>query len=125
MIPSFPNIDERSLEALWEKALDHLCDEDKHHIDTLNTDKKEVLEDIIKVVEDKKKLCTLKQWRIKRRGDSVYLRDLFGNIIKWINKFKEVGDTLVQYDPTHAAIPWAAVRFLLQVSHPCALTLFA
>lgn len=104
----------RSLEALWEKAADHLCDEDKQHINILNADKREVLEDIIKVVEDKRKLCTLKQWKIKKRGESVPLRALFGNIIKWINKFKEVGDTLVQYDPTHAAIPWAAVRFVLQ-----------
>lgn len=125
MIPSFPNINARSLEALWEKAVDRLCDDDKQHINTLSTDKRGVLEDVIKVVEEKRKLCTLKQWKVKKRGESVPLRDLFGNIIKWIIKFKEVGDTLVQYDPTHAAIPWAAVRFVLQVSYPCALTLCA
>ena len=121
MIPSFPDIDERSLEALWEKAVDHLCDEDKQHINTLNTDKREILEDVINIVEDKQKLSRIKQWKIKRGDESVPLRDLFGNIIKCINKFKEVGDTLVQYDPAHAAIPWAAVRFVLQVSHPGAL----
>ena len=32
-----------------------------------------------------------------------------------MNKFKEVGDIAVQYDPGHAALPWAAIRFFLQV----------
>jgi len=41
--------------------------------------------------------------------------DLFGKIIKWIDLFKQVGDVAVQYDPVHAALPWAGVRFLLQV----------
>ena len=33
----------------------------------------------------------------------------------WVEKFKEVGDTIIQYDPGHAALPWAGVRFVLQV----------
>lgn len=41
--------------------------------------------------------------------------DLFRKIVKWIDLFKQVGDTVVQYDPVHAALPWAGVRFLLQV----------
>lgn len=34
----------------------------------------------------------------------------------WIRRFKDVGDIAAQYDPAHASLPWAAVRFLLQVS---------
>jgi len=41
--------------------------------------------------------------------------DLFSKIVKWIDIFKQVGDAAVQYDPVHAALPWAGVRFLLQV----------
>ena len=41
--------------------------------------------------------------------------DLFGKVIRWIDLFKQVGDAAVQYDPVHAALPWAGVRFLLQV----------
>ena len=33
-----------------------------------------------------------------------------------LNKFQEVGDSVVQYDPGHAASPLAAVRFVLQAS---------
>jgi hypothetical protein len=35
--------------------------------------------------------------------------------------FKQVGDVAVQYDPAHAALPWAGIRFLLQV---CKIVLF-
>jgi hypothetical protein len=36
-------------------------------------------------------------------------------IITWIDKFIRIGDCAVQYDPIHAALPWAGVRALLQV----------
>jgi len=38
--------------------------------------------------------------------------------VEWVKKFRDVGDVVVQYDPTHAALPWAGVRLLLQVSEP-------
>ncbi|KAI0162220.1 hypothetical protein GGR57DRAFT_517591 [Xylariaceae sp. FL1272] len=37
-------------------------------------------------------------------------------ILIWLNKFKEIGDIIIQYDPTHAALPWAAVLFILQAT---------
>lgn len=43
------------------------------------------------------------------------MRGLFKRIAEWVNRFKDVGDILIQYDPQYAAIPWAAVRFVLQV----------
>ncbi|KAI5810371.1 hypothetical protein BZA77DRAFT_172525 [Pyronema omphalodes] len=36
-------------------------------------------------------------------------------LLNWIDKFKEIGDIVVQYDPAHAALPWAAFRFLLKI----------
>ena len=44
------------------------------------------------------------------------MRDVGLNILNWIDKFKQVGDIIVQYDPVHAALPWAGFRFLLMVS---------
>lgn len=44
------------------------------------------------------------------------LRDIFNKMVIWINMFKQIGDTVVQYDPGHAALPWAGVRFILQVA---------
>ena len=46
------------------------------------------------------------------------MRDIFEKIIVWVDKFKALGDVAVQYDPAHASLPWAGVRFLLQVSTP-------
>lgn len=58
----------------------------------------------------------LNRWKYKKsNGEDVILRDLFEKMAKWVNKFKEFGDIAVQYDPAHAALPWACVRFLLQV----------
>jgi hypothetical protein len=41
--------------------------------------------------------------------------DITDRIISWIERFVKVGDTIVQYDPGHAGLPWAAVHFILQV----------
>lgn len=53
----------------------------------------------------------------RSNGDSVHLYDVFEKIVKWVEKIKEVGDVAEQYDPGHAALAWAAIRFLLQVCH--------
>lgn len=37
-------------------------------------------------------------------------------LFAWVSKFKAIGDIVVQYDPGHAALPWAGFRFLLQVT---------
>lgn len=58
-----------------------------------------------------------KEWKWKnRKGEFIVIRDVFGKTITWIEKIKGIGDTIVQYDPGHAALPWAAARLLLQVS---------
>ncbi|KAI5817430.1 hypothetical protein BZA77DRAFT_386720 [Pyronema omphalodes] len=36
-------------------------------------------------------------------------------LLNWMDKFKEIGDIVVQYDPVHAALPWAAFRLLLKL----------
>ena len=56
-----------------------------------------------------------KQWKVKIRGEEVVLRDVGVKILHWVDKFKQIGDVIVQYDPAHAALPWAGFRFLLQV----------
>lgn len=58
-----------------------------------------------------------KRWVLKISGHRrIIIRDVLDKIALWITKFKEIGDVIVQYDPTHAALPWAGVRFLLEVS---------
>ena len=54
-------------------------------------------------------------WKVKFREEEVVLRDVGIKILRWVDMFKQIGDTVVQYDPVHAALPWAVFRFLLQV----------
>jgi len=54
-------------------------------------------------------------WKVTWGGDVIVLQDIALKIIQWVDKFKQIGDIVVQYDPGHAALPWAVFRFLLQV----------
>jgi hypothetical protein len=90
--------------------------EDQKNIDFDGSDKLDILSSVLQVTEKSRQECIKKRWRYKRKsGETVIFVDLFGKIVKWIDLFKQVGDTAVQYDPVHAALPWAGVRFLLQV----------
>ena len=69
------------------------------------------------IVEEEKRKCEHRQLALKRRRgkDSIILRDVFAKIAVWVQKFVKVGDIAIQYDPGHAALPWAGVRFILTV----------
>lgn len=63
-----------------------------------------------------RRLCAERAWTITFRGETMVLRDVADNILAWVGKFKMIGDIAIQYDPVHAALPWAGVRLLLDVS---------
>ena len=75
------------------------------------------INDVLESVERRRQECIDKQWTVPRgkNKNAVVLRDVFTKIAVWINKFIAVGDIAVQYDPGHAALPWALIRFLLKV----------
>ena len=76
-----------------------------------------MLDDILTLVKDKQNIYLQKRWKFKKgSGESLVVRDLVDKIAIWVGKFVNVGDAEAQYDPTHAALPWAAVRFLLQIA---------
>lgn len=50
------------------------------------------------------------------QGKKVIVRDVLSKIAHWIEMFKSVGDQVISYDPGHAALPWAGIRFLLQIA---------
>ncbi|KAI0871808.1 hypothetical protein GGS24DRAFT_41561 [Hypoxylon argillaceum] len=53
-------------------------------------------------------------WDFKLFGQEWNLAELTGKIVIWFDRFKEVGDVIASFDPQHIALPWAAIRFLLQ-----------
>jgi hypothetical protein len=102
--------------TLWDKAVETLSDREKSQIDFSQQDKLTILHEVLVAVEDKKRLCLEKRWKYKNsKGETVILRHVLEKVTAWIDQFKQIGDMAVQYDPAHAALPWAAVRFILQV----------
>ncbi|TVY44278.1 Vegetative incompatibility protein [Lachnellula occidentalis] len=106
----------RSNNGLWAQAVEHLSAEDKVNMN-FSYDKLATLSSLHADARAAQKKCEDNRSYFKRRsGEKVILRDLFGKVVKWIDLFRQVGDTAVQYDSGHAALPWALVRFLLQAS---------
>lgn len=93
-----------------------MSEDDQNNIDFDGSDKLDILSDLLQLTEESRQECIKKRWRYTRKnGETVIFVDLFRKIFKWIDLFKQVGDMAVQYDPVHAALPWAGVRFILQV----------
>lgn len=104
-------------ENLWQKVFDTLDEDTKNYLDYQNAVKRDVLAALLRTAQEKKSLCLRKRWKFKKsNGQEVVLRDVVEKIIIWLDKFKAVGDMAMQYDPAHASLAWAGVRFLLRVS---------
>lgn len=104
----------RSANSLWEKAFQALDEEDKANVN-FATNKLDILEGILAVAAEKQRMCLAKRWKYKKGNKEIIIRDQLEKIVGWVEKFQQIGDQIVQYDPGHAALPWAAVRFFLQV----------
>ena len=111
--------------GLWDDALKKLSEEDRSAILSSGTPssgtpssgsnvQRDFIQSLLDAAERKRQDCDSRRWVFKRDGKNIILRDLASKIVVWVNKFKEVGDIAVNFDPVHAALPWAGVRFLLQ-----------
>ena len=75
-----------------------------------------VLNEVLAAANEKKQQCKDKQWKYTRsNGTVIVFRDIFDKIVSWINKLTDIGNFVAQVDPVHAALPWAAIKFFLQV----------
>lgn len=103
-------------ENLWSKAVIALQKKSPRQIDFGRFNKLDILSEVLEDVRKNQNMCSARLWKYKRQnGQIVVLRESLEKVTRWAAKFKEVGDAAVQYDPTHAALPWAGVRLLLQV----------
>lgn len=104
--------------SLWDHAFQNLSAEDKDTLRPEDTELQPKAMDITKSVETAKENCERKQWVLYKddQGKEVKFRDKLEEVVGLFEKFIAAGDAAVSYDPAHAALPWAAVRALLQVS---------
>lgn len=104
--------------SLWREIWEKVSQDDKALFPSIEDDFK-VLHDhpekLLDILQGAKTVCLDENLHHKRNEQRVNLRDITDKLITWVQKFVAVGDTLVQFNPTVAAIPWALVRFILQV----------
>ncbi|KAI1864951.1 uncharacterized protein JN550_008497 [Neoarthrinium moseri] len=101
---------------LWHQALANLDPDDKSYLDFDGHDQLDIVEQVLSLTDVAQKHCEAKAWSFKRKsGERVIVRDVLAKVARWIKHFVAVGDAVVQYDPAHAALPWAGVRFILQI----------
>lgn len=48
-------------------------------------------------------------------GKTVELKAVANKVLLWLDKFKQIGDVASNADPVHIGLPWAGLRFLLEV----------
>jgi len=108
--------------SLWDQAFDNLDAKDQKRLEKslgfgnskTNETTDDMLDSVVKVVTAKKEKAEKDAWKFTFAGRTRYMKDELGKIVTWLVRFKEVGDIVVQFDPVHAALPWAAFRFILQ-----------
>jgi hypothetical protein len=59
--------------------------------------------------------CKIKRWSWNYRGRQVYLFEQVGKVVQLLDRFKAVGDIVANVDPIHVGLPWAGIRFILEV----------
>ncbi|KAK2685838.1 hypothetical protein QWA68_015853 [Fusarium oxysporum] len=110
-----PTLSKPNTDDLWATAVNCLDKNLPAKID-FDHEKIETVSVVLQLTKNAQRECDAKAWRLRRKnGATVSVRDVLAKVIKWVNHFKEIGDIAVQYDPGHAALPWAGVRFLLQI----------
>jgi hypothetical protein len=103
--------------SLWELAAKELNKKDYDRIGPIDKNNVNIVNKVLESVQTKKDGCVTNQWSYTSKGKKIKIRDLCDKIIHWTTKFEEVGDFIVSMDVTgHAALPWAAVKFVIEVS---------
>ncbi|KAH7086732.1 hypothetical protein FB567DRAFT_592603 [Paraphoma chrysanthemicola] len=110
-------VPQQNANDLWAEAAAQISEEARRNINFSRDDKLQLLEELHAEAEISKQKSLERRWKFKRTsGEMVILRDVFAKIVRWIETFKQIGDVAIQYDPGHASLPWAAVRFVLQLA---------
>ena len=118
-----PNLQRSSYtSSLWAEAVGKIRKELPSEIreqlpdDLSRSGASQILQTVIQEAEDRQKDSTAKEHQIEvpgKSGKKVKLRDVYGGILSFAMKFRDVGDIAIQASPPQAALPWAIVRLCL------------
>ena len=112
--------------AIWDTALEiarkKLSDNSLPELDLKNLTSQSAIVNIEAVVdklsvlqEDVKK----KRWSFNWHGKEVIIVEQLGKILRSVDKYSKVVDTVIQVDPQVSAIVWAGIRAIMQVRIEC------
>ena len=108
--------------SLWAEAVGKIKKELPSEIreqlpdDLSGSGASQILQTVIKEAEERQKDSTAKEHQIEipgKNGKKVKLRDVYGGILSFAMKFRDVGDIAIQASPPQAALPWAIIRLCL------------
>lgn len=110
----------RITQNLWTAAVAKLPEKDQKALEQpkSGTATTSLIDDALAGVRSSEDKVNRNLIRVKTKRGEVPLRHYVDKLSKVLMQFREIGDTLVQYDPGHAALPWAGVRLLLNVCLP-------
>jgi hypothetical protein len=106
---------------LWFDALQTLSEDEQQaiqNIQPIQTTQRPLsgrIEELVSLTRMKQDECEKKSYKFHFQGKEIILRDVAEKTVRWLDTFKAVGDVVANFDPVHASLPWAGVRFLLQV----------
>lgn len=102
--------------SLWEEAHSSLSDKQKQVLSFQPSGIDP--QDLLDTVRQQFDAMRAKRLRVRLpNGENFIFHDAYFKLSTWIQRFIEVRDVAVQYDSGHAALPWAAVRFILKVRY--------
>ncbi|KAF8532472.1 hypothetical protein BDD12DRAFT_984833 [Trichophaea hybrida] len=109
-----------NFQSLWTAAIKNLSPQENAILSDFGIElrAKGVVESLEGIRSEMKTAMTRNRegtWKVKFGGEEIVMRDIRMKILQWIDKFMQIGDIIVQYDPAHAALPWAAFRSLLMI----------
>ena len=103
--------------SLWDVALSKVPEQEQKDLRSgLNSRGSFEINDLTTAVDRLQQQVLSERWHVKLGHRELELRHVLNSIVSWVKKFIAIGDIAVQYDPAHAALPWAALRFVLQVN---------
>jgi transketolase len=111
------NDQQQRFQQLWKEAIDNVqASKDGQKLsEVIRAQEQSSAEDAQITLPD---LIKRLETEMKRFGTRKRLAEAMEKIVPHLNRFAVVGDIAVSTNPNPAALPWAAVRFLLLVHRP-------
>jgi hypothetical protein len=101
-----------------DDALNRLSDSDREtlreYLPTPN-DADLALRQALTAAKEKQRCYMDQKWTFTFAGKKITLKEEADKVVHWLNRFKGVGNIAANADPIHVGLPWAGIRFLLEV----------